>query len=350
MAKKKRKHFIKLNNKIREIFNNSSFEDGITTLSDDELLELVLLLGIESDSLDRESAIKSLRRAWSEGEYIYRKAIVDHLSGKREIRIGSAQQVRMDKVDKILHILSDLEHSKEEENEILSSFMETNESKISHKKIENRLKYLRHTKRIENIEQNIGAEIDNEYRLNFMHKFLFALDDMDFSKQLLCTSGTIDFESLWSKSDDEIIKYLKNQKNSTIDEKQECINSFLQTYKKLENPLLTHTDATEALRKMHPDENPCCAHLHSEILEKIFKNINNNINTYESQDHIIIQESRTHQLFNRDIAYSVSVSYDKESLYCDIWRGVVPLFDEDLERKSREMIDGLDNHSDERYS
>ena len=52
MAKKKNKYQIKLNNKIRNYFDGLAFEDGITTLEDDKLIELAMLL--ELDLKDRE--------------------------------------------------------------------------------------------------------------------------------------------------------------------------------------------------------------------------------------------------------------------------------------------------------
>ena len=73
MAKKKRKHFIKLNNKVRELFGNLPFDEGVVTLSDDELLELVLLLDLKVSALDRDENIRALRRIWSEGDYQIRK-------------------------------------------------------------------------------------------------------------------------------------------------------------------------------------------------------------------------------------------------------------------------------------
>ena len=47
MANKKRKYLIKLNNKIRNFFDGLPFEEGITQLADDRLVELSMLLELE---------------------------------------------------------------------------------------------------------------------------------------------------------------------------------------------------------------------------------------------------------------------------------------------------------------
>ncbi len=344
MAKKKRKHFIKLNNKIRELFDNSSFEDGVTTLSDDELLELVMLLRLDSITLDRESLIRALRRAWSEGEYIYRKSIVEHLSGKRDLSIGADKKEYTDKVDKILYILSGFDHSKEEEGEIISSFMESRANKITHQKIENRLKYIRRTKRIENIEQSLDAEIDSEYRLSFMHSFIFEMDDEDFLKNLLCLSSAVDFDKLWNQTDEYIISYLKEHKARTINEKQKIIEMFLNGYRSLSNPLLDHDSFKYILKRMRPEENPCCASLNIGTLEKIFRNINGNIHLYDTENHILVQEFKIYKLFKEEISYTVSVSYDKELIYCGIWNNTIPEFDIDIEHKRLELESALESN------
>ena len=50
MAKKKKKYLIKLNNKIRNYFNGLPFDEGISTLDDDKLIELMMLLEISMPS------------------------------------------------------------------------------------------------------------------------------------------------------------------------------------------------------------------------------------------------------------------------------------------------------------
>jgi len=80
MAKKKKKYFIKLNNKIRNYFNGLPFEEGVATLDEDKLIELIMLLEITLPSHSKEDMIRALRRIWSEGEAVSREKIVSYLT------------------------------------------------------------------------------------------------------------------------------------------------------------------------------------------------------------------------------------------------------------------------------
>ena len=80
MAKKKKKYFIKLNNKIRNYFNGLPFDEGVVTLDEDKLIELIMLLEIILPSHTKEDMIRALRRVWSEGEAVSREMIVSYLT------------------------------------------------------------------------------------------------------------------------------------------------------------------------------------------------------------------------------------------------------------------------------
>lgn len=87
MAKKKKKYLIKLNNKIRNYFNGLPFDEGISTLDDEKLIELMMLLEISMPSYTREEMIRMLRRLWSEEGAGTRELIVSYLTKKSQ---GSA--------------------------------------------------------------------------------------------------------------------------------------------------------------------------------------------------------------------------------------------------------------------
>ena len=66
MAKKKKKYLIKLNNKIRNYFNGLPFDEGIDTLDDEKLIELIMLLELTLPSHEHDDMVRALRRVWSE--------------------------------------------------------------------------------------------------------------------------------------------------------------------------------------------------------------------------------------------------------------------------------------------
>ena len=136
MAKKKRKHFIKINNRVRSLFGSLPFDEGITKIDDENLLGLLMSLEIPSDSLEREDIIRLLRRLWSEGDYSIRKKIVDYLE---ESIKKSRELTHNSKIETIMDFLKPLNPSKDEEEIILESFLDSKISKITEKKVSNRL-------------------------------------------------------------------------------------------------------------------------------------------------------------------------------------------------------------------
>ena len=65
MAKKKRKHFIKLNNKIRALFNGEPFDSAIKNFDDDMLYGLIMLFDGYNGSLDRNDIIKYIGKSFN---------------------------------------------------------------------------------------------------------------------------------------------------------------------------------------------------------------------------------------------------------------------------------------------
>ena len=112
MAKKKKKYLIKLNNKIRNYFNGDPFDEGINRVSDDKLIELVMLLELTLESHEHSDMVRALRRAWSEEGAGTRELIVSYLTkGHKAIHSGVRETQSTDKVGKIISILSTMEHT-----------------------------------------------------------------------------------------------------------------------------------------------------------------------------------------------------------------------------------------------
>src|SRR6056300_1588209 len=131
MAKKKKKYFIKLNNKIRNYFNGLPFEEGVATLDEDKLIELIMLLEITLPSHSKEDMIRALRRIWSEGEAVSREKIVSYLTQNyKAIPYAGNDKRPLDKVEKILQLLEGVEYTKHEENLLLEAFIDVKNSKI----------------------------------------------------------------------------------------------------------------------------------------------------------------------------------------------------------------------------
>ena len=143
MAKKKKKQSIKINNKVKELMNGEPFDEGIRHLSEDILVELTMLLDLKVPMLVRKEMVRALRQAWSEGNTHFRLHIVNYLE-QMNIKVTKIDET--DKVSLIVSMLDKHDHDKEEEQQILSAFIDTKFNKISEDKIASKLNYLRQQK------------------------------------------------------------------------------------------------------------------------------------------------------------------------------------------------------------
>ena len=338
MAKKKKKYLIKLNNKIRNYFKGKPFDEGVAQLDDEKLLELVMLLELQLPSFERDEMIRALRRVWSEEGVGARELIVSYLTQNHKAVHAQKSNQPLDKVDKILHLLEDIEHSKHEENLILESFIDTKSAKITLDKIEKKLYYLRMKERIRNLEKKLNIVFNPLNEIEFTHSFTFKLKAHDFSKLLLCVSDPIALDELWEKEEEEIIFYLEQTKETCIEKKEAEIEAFLEALYKRPHPLLSEEEIAQALRKMPPDETLYHAPIPFYIIEKILKNISDKYDVFESTGHIIIEKEKFLDFFGTTLFYNTSVSYEKPFVYNLVWRGEPLPVKEDINRVNDDLL------------
>ncbi len=339
MAKKKKKYLIKLNNKIRNYFHGLPFEEGITTLDDEKLVELVMLLELQLPSLEREEMIRALRRVWSEEGAGTRELIVSYLTQPyKALSKGHRDEADVDKVGKILSILSSIEHDKHEEDLILEAFIDAKHAKITPKKIRSKLHYLRMKGRMHQIENALDVVFNPLNEMEFVHSFTFTLPRHDFSKLLLCVSDPVDLDGLWEMDDETLIAHLRKIKEETLSRKEEEVRNFLEQLNAAPHPYLSEEEIEQALRRLPPEEMLWHAPIEIGTVERILKNISSKYNIFETTDHIIVEKEKFHDLFGTMLYYLTSVSYQKPFLYNLIWRGEALPVKEDINRVNDDML------------
>ncbi|MBD3790316.1 MAG: helicase [Campylobacterales bacterium] len=352
MAKKKKKYLIKLNNKIRNYFNGLPFEEGIATLNEDKLIELMMILGIRLPNFKKEEMVRTLRRIWSEGGAHEREMIVTHLTQhtKSFPHTETLYNLQSDKTDMIIGILEDIEHTKHEENLILESFLDVKASKITEEKIINKLHYIRMIEKLGKCEKELDVEFNSLNEMTFYHSFLFHFQNIDFNKLLLCTTHPIDMELLLaSDNEQQILEKLKTIKESTISHKTEEIESFISKLIRTEHLYLNEDEMIQALKQMSPDTPLYHAPLPFEIIENILTNISNKYHIFESTYHIMIEKEKFDDLFGTRIFYNTSVSYEKPFFFSLIWQEKDLPVKDDINRVNDELIEHFRIAVDEVY-
>ena len=339
MAKKKKKYLIKLNNKIRNYFNGLPFDEGIATVDDDKLIELIMLLEISMPSHSREEMVRMLRRVWSEEGAGTRELIVSYLTkGHKAIHAGSREKNDNDKVGKILSILSNFEHTTQEENLILEAFIDAKHSKIRPDKIQNKLHYLRIKNRLHTLEKALDSTFTTNNEMEFYHRFTFVLKEVDFSKLLLCKTASLDMDNMSNNDDEQVIEKLRIIKEETIVQKQEELMAFLTQLNENKHTYLSDDEVFGSLKSMPTDSALLHTPISLSIVEKILTNISDKYEVFESTDHIIIEKEKNHDLFGTILYYNTSVSYEKPYLYNLIWKGAELPVKEDINRVNDDLL------------
>ncbi|ADV46336.1 helicase-related protein [Nitratifractor salsuginis] len=360
MAKKKRRHYIKLNNRIKELFSGLPFDEAVTQLDDEVLMELTMLLGLQLPSSDREEMIRALRRVWSDGEYPVRKQIVDYLLQRKKgiRRSENTGAVVPDKVEHILAMLGDEAHTREEEEALLEHFLPMRSAKVTREKVLNKLAYLRLQRRLEELEKAIDAEIDAENRLNFVHPFKFVLFDKEFTRHLMVRSEPVDLEHLLDLEDEEARKRLEEVKQKAIEIRQVEIDNFLATLE--DHPYLTPEEIYDHLRRTPMEGELRHTPIEFGVVERIIRSLDSKLFVILGGDHFILEREKELELFDARIPYKLSLSYERNFIYATIWDGKdLPVLEdlealnettlehfhvavETLEERMREMSEGLE--------
>jgi len=315
MAKKKRKHYIKLNNKIRDLFGGLPFDEGVAQLDDDVLTELALLLDLHLPSLEREEIIRALRRLWSDGEYSVRKVIVDHLSHKG----GKARSEKRaaDRVEKILHLLEGIEHSREEEEQLLESFLEQRSGKVNREKLLAKLDYLRFLRRQEEMQRRLDVEFGPAGELRFVHPFLFRLEPYEFTKHLLVSSEALDLRELLRQDDDALLPQLQKIKEAAIEKKEKEIAAFLEMLR--DNRYLSPEEILNHLRRLPVEGNLYHNPVEYAIVERIVHEEVPRAHLLASGEQFLIEKEKTLELYGSTLPYRLALSYERNFIYASIW-------------------------------
>ncbi len=326
MAKKKRKHFIKLNNKIKALFNNLPFEDGISKIDDDILMALAMHLKIKLDSLEKEDIIRALRRLWSEGDYKIRKEIVEFLENSFESVITLPQ-----KIETITSFIKDLAPTSEEIKEVIDSFKEIKLSKITKEKAINKLKYIRQKRKIKEIEERFSIKILDEVTIESVKELSFKIANVELNKKfLLRYKLPITIDQLVQIEQDKI-------ENIIVQNEQEAIKIKLEEILLLDsliknNCYLSQEEGLEIIQKIDtPLDDLFHLPIPIYIIEEILKEIEPTIQVKEDHKNFLISAIRSTFIFENELLYHINLSYDKEFLYKVIWESKpIPII-EDIE-------------------
>jgi len=324
MAKKKRKHLIKLNNKLKTLFKNKPFEDAVTTLNDEALYGLLMVLNADIGSLERVDIIKYLRMVWSEGDYNKRKIIVEFL----EDFFKKEALDKKDKVQTILSFLEDLETSPQEEEEILSFFMDKKLSKITKEKVINKLNYIRFSKILESYAKELNIEFIGDNSIEFCKYHNILLENQELKINLIHTIKlNINLQELIKYEFNKAVSILNEHINLAYSQKEQELNEFLKNVKNL--PIKDNLfDIFKSLNE--PVSNLYHCPIPKKIVKKIVTNLDENIEINENKNNFLISKNFEYNLFGQKLSHKIIIEYEKPTLYGLIWTNNIDEIIDDL--------------------
>jgi len=340
MAKKKKKQSIKINNKVKELMSGEPFDEGIKHLSEDILIELTMLLDLKVSMLTPKEMIRALRQVWSEGNVHLRLHIVNYLDQM------NLKKVHLDETDKVSYIVSLLdryEHNKEEEQLVLSSFIDTKFNKISEEKIANKLNYIRQQKLMNIWEKKIDVEFNTLSQMEFYHSYEFSMNEETFYKSLLTVSHNIENNLLLHEDENYIKTELEALKLSAIAQKKEEIERFL-TEVKSDHRYLSEAEVIKLIRSMPPEDSFYEIEIPLEILREIVSIIDPEYLLTLQGASIVISKEKSYPFYETTLPYTAVVSYGRPFIFHHIWKGEKLPIKEDLLHVKKEMQEHFEHN------
>jgi len=338
MAKKKRKHLIKLNNKLKSIIGNTPFDVAVAEFDEELLYGLIMSLESNFNSLEPKDIIKELRRLWSLGDYEVRKIIVNYL---QEHKVAAIER-KKDKVDTIIDFLQEQHPTPQEEEIILAEFMDKKLSKITKEKVLNKLYYLRINDYLEKLAQKLDIYfVANCIEFSTIESFEVNSNEIELKLAINADIG-IEINKLVKMQENKAIEYLQSIKTKAKEQKKEQIEHFLKNIKHIENQQLFEifSNFKDIIN------NPYHCAISSKIIKKSLKKLDSKITLTKYKKSFLISQSFSTNLFEKSLSFEIALDYDKKVLYELFWSNRLTDIVKDLQEQKDQQIVAFKSYID----
>ena len=320
MSKRNKKN-TKINQKIKKYFDDDPFDVGIERVSGETLSEMFHALGIVEVTHSKDELLRLIRMLWSEADSDIRREILNFFINNDIVYPSSIpKQPSVNAEDKLAEIVSELEITKDEKNELYHLFTQTRVKKVTMAKVEAKLKYIRYEAKRAEIQKVCEGIFDIDECFEFNASVHYLLYGESFYKIEVLKTKPYDYQDLDDLSKDEIIKKILVDKEKVTSKRQLFVNDFINH---LKNPhdYLTQKEIISSLRSS-PPQSLIYPHIKESILLSILS----------TQLDIVDAQSFTNEYFmhvrsevmipflKTKFRYLLNLHIDLESLLSDIWR------------------------------
>jgi len=337
MAKKKKK-LTKYNQIIRTYFDGDGFDEGITRVPLENLIELAHRLGIRDISPTHEHFVRAFRRLWSEADVEYREEIVHYFKELGQLFSGSGErQASDDKTEKINNFLDQLTLNEEEAKALHKHFMNERTKRISLPKMEKVLYQMRLAKKLQVLERSLEISFTDENALEFFAPVSFEYAGQRFTKILQIRTEPLSYTMLEESDIDELRPDLTQIKQKFTQLKQEEADSFMASLGH-PHPYLTDEEVLQALKTMPPENNFEYTPMSEKTLRAIFSRHFKAHSLQLMDFNLIMHKEETFKYEGHELPYNALSEVPLKDLIPRLWKGEAINFDDDFSLHN-EMIE-----------
>lgn len=329
MAKKKKK-LTKYNQLIRIYFDGDGFDEGITRVPQDKLIELAHSIGLKDEGLSTELLIRSFRRIWSEAEVEPRQHIVNYFKDLGQIFTGSGEREQStDKLEKINSFLDQINLSDEEAKAMQTHFINERTKRISLPKIEKVLSQMRLGKKLQVLEKSLEVSFTDENALEFFTPISFKYANENFSKILQIRTEPLSYTLLEESDIDDLRPYLNQIKQKFIQIKQKEADTFISNFPS-PHPYLKDEEILQALKTMPPENIFEYTPLSEKTLRSVFTR-NFDAHSLQVMDfNLIMHKEALFKYEGDEISYEALFELPLKDLLPRLWKGEEINFEDDF--------------------
>ena len=338
MAKKNIKN-IKINQKIKQYFDDDPFDVGVERVSSQTLSELFATLGIYDIQHNKKVLLKTVRMLWSEADGGYRKDILDFFGANNEIYYADKPKNPIpEQEDKLEHILQEFDVNQEETTLLYAAFAQMKSKKITIEKVESKLQNLRFDKKKDLLQKKLDGFFDIDDSFEFNASLEYKVYDQFFHKILTLNTKPYEYKYLQSAAFEDIIQKVIQDKLEVIKIKQESIDNFIAGLK-IPHAYLTTQQIVTALRASPPKSKLSYPLLSQKLLTSIVKQKIDAQSVEVHDKEILLSVNAMMKLPYSDveIPYLVEVHVALDELLENIWNASRFNFTELLQNATKEQ-------------
>jgi ATP-dependent RNA helicase SUPV3L1/SUV3 len=251
MAKKNKKN-TKINQKIKQFFDDDPFDVGIERVSSQTLSELFATMGIYDISHNKKTLLKTIRMIWSESDGGHREEILSFFQANGKVYYcDSPKNDAPEAADDLESIFRELGATKREATRLYAAFDAMSAKKITIEKVESKLRHIRFEAKKERLEKALDGVFDIDDSLEFNASLEYKVYDQFFHKILTLNTKPYSYEYLSETEFEDILVKIEDDKIQAVNAKRASVDKFIKELK-VPHAYLTTQQIITALRANPP--------------------------------------------------------------------------------------------------